>query len=189
MATSKDEVSLLELLDLSQLQCLDESDEHTLRSIVSEKKMNTSSNYLLSDVDAELLLTIPFNQSVKVSSLVIKASVFEQAPKDLKLFVNDPTIGFETVDEPVAEVEIGKDEGEDLETLKKGLQQGLRINLQQGRRIKVKFSKLQTVTSLHIFVASNQGGGDETRIDAIDVLGFTPETTKDLSGLKNVEDH
>ncbi|KAJ7490027.1 DUF1000-domain-containing protein [Mycena galericulata] len=185
MAAAKDEVSLLSLLDLSQLQCLDESDEHTLASIVSDKKINTSSNYLLSDVDAELLLTIAFNQAVKVTSIVIKASVFDQAPKLLKLFVNHPSIGFEHVDDdPVAELDI--DDGEDT---KKELQQGHRINLQQGRRIKVvKFSKLQAVTSLHIFVASNQGGGDETRIDAIDVLGFTPETTKDLSGLKK-EDH
>lgn len=91
-----------------------------------------------------------------MTSIVIKATVFEQAPKVLKLFVNHPSIGFEHVDDPVAELEI--DEGEDIETLKKGLQEGHRINLQQGRRIKVvKFSKLQAVTSLHACCAFFSG--------------------------------
>ncbi|KAJ7632332.1 DUF1000-domain-containing protein [Roridomyces roridus] len=200
MAASNDQVSLLALLD-SQLQCLNENDEHPLRSILEDKKLNARDSYLLSDVDAELLLSLQFNQAVRISAvrtlflfgtaqdnlfkLVLKSTVFEEAPKQVKLFVNHPSIGFEHVesDDPVAEIDIGADD-------KNALQEGYQIPLQQGRRIKVvKFSKLQTVTSLHIFVASNQGGGDVTRIDGIDVLGYTPETTKNLSGLKKVEDN
>jgi hypothetical protein len=37
---------------------------------------------------------LTFNQSVKLSGLVIKSSAGGQAPKIVKLFVNQPTIGF-----------------------------------------------------------------------------------------------
>jgi PITH domain len=50
--------SLLEFLDLSQLNCLNEVDEHNLKSILSDKTRNMTDSYLLSDADEELLLNI-----------------------------------------------------------------------------------------------------------------------------------
>jgi PITH domain len=50
--------SLLEYLDLSQLNCLNEVEEHNLKSILSTKTRNTTDSYLLSDTDEELLLNI-----------------------------------------------------------------------------------------------------------------------------------
>ena len=49
---------MLEHLDLQQLTCLNEDEEHTLKSIVSSRTKNTSGAYLLSDVDEQLLLNI-----------------------------------------------------------------------------------------------------------------------------------
>jgi hypothetical protein len=53
------QISLLEYLDLSQLNCLNESSAHTFKSIVSLKSRNTSGSFLLSDADEQLLLNIP----------------------------------------------------------------------------------------------------------------------------------
>ena len=53
------QISLLEALDRQQLNCLNEDATHTLRSIVEDKRLNTSSDvYLLSDADEQLILNI-----------------------------------------------------------------------------------------------------------------------------------
>ncbi|KAJ7191065.1 galactose-binding domain-like protein [Mycena pura] len=72
MAT-KDDVSLLEFLDLSQANCLNESAQHPFSAI--------------------------FNQSVRIRSIVIKSSGGDTAPKRVKLLVNRPSIGFEDVED------------------------------------------------------------------------------------------
>ncbi|KAJ7684817.1 PITH domain-containing protein [Mycena polygramma] len=169
-----DVVSLLEHVDLLQLNCLNESVQHPFSSILAAKTVNTTANYLLSDADEQLLLNIPFHQSVRVRSIVIRSAAGEQAPKRVKLLVNRPSIGFEDV-EDAEEPEVAQilDISED--------------DVRNGRPIALRFVRFQTVTSLHIFVVSNQGGADETRIDGVDVLGVTVETTKDLKGLKQEE--
>jgi hypothetical protein len=53
------QISLLQHLEAPQLNCLNESSEHTLKSILSSKKPNATSAYLLSDADEQLLLNIP----------------------------------------------------------------------------------------------------------------------------------
>ncbi|KAG6901499.1 hypothetical protein C0995_011094 [Termitomyces sp. Mi166 len=172
---AKDEcVSLLEFLDLSQLNCLNEDSTHTLKSIVNQKEINKSSNYLESDADEQLLLNIAFNQSVRVRSIVLRASNLDQAPRTIKIVVNRPNLGFadiEDAEEPeVAQIlDLGRDEVKD------------------GKPVGLRFVRFQTVKSLHVFVSTNHGGEETTRIDAIDLLGLPIETTKDLSGLRKQE--
>jgi len=166
---------LLEFLDLSQLNCLNEAENHTFKSIVSSKSRNTSGSYLLSDADEQLLLNIPFNQTVRVRSIVLQSSSEMQSPKNIKLLVNRPSLGFEDVEdvsEPGA--------AQVLELAKE--------DVKEGNRIVLRFVRFQAVNSLHIFVQNNHGGEDESRIDALDVFGIPVETTKDLSGLKKQEE-
>ncbi|KAG6845030.1 hypothetical protein H0H87_001367 [Tephrocybe sp. NHM501043] len=175
---AKDEcVSLLEFLDLSQLACLNENSAHTLKSIVVTKSRNTSSDtYLESDADEQLLLNIPFNQSVRVRSIVLYTSNVNQAPHTIKLAVNRPNLGFgdiEDAQEPEA--------AQVLTTREEDVKDGKPINL--------RFVRFQTVNSLHIFVSDNHGDAETTRIDQIDIFGVPVETTKDLSGLRKQDDH
>lgn len=51
--------SLLEFLDSSQLNCLNEHSDHGIKAILSSKSKNTTDAYLLSDADEQLLFTIP----------------------------------------------------------------------------------------------------------------------------------
>ncbi|KAF8226215.1 DUF1000-domain-containing protein [Tricholoma matsutake] len=152
------QISLLEFLDLSQLNCLNETPDHTFKSIVSLKTRNSSSNYLLSDVDEQLLLNISFNQTVRVRSIVIHSSVESQAPRTIKILVNRPNLGFEDV-EDAEEPEVT---------------QVLSISdaiVTEGKPILLRFVRFQAVNSLHIFISSNHGNVDETRIDGLDILG------------------
>ncbi|KAJ7184084.1 DUF1000-domain-containing protein [Mycena filopes] len=175
MAT-KDDISLLEHMDFQQVNCLNESTEHPFSSIVADKVLNTSAKYLLSDADEQLLLHIPLHQTCRVRSLIIKSSG-PQAPKRVKLFVNrQSSLGFDDVQEA--------EEPEATQVLDISEE-----DVTNGRPIPLRFVRFQTVTSLHIFVFSNQGEVDVTRIDVVDLLGVTAETTKDLSGLKKQDDH
>ncbi|KIP03679.1 hypothetical protein PHLGIDRAFT_121377 [Phlebiopsis gigantea 11061_1 CR5-6] len=168
------ETSLLEALDGQQLNCLNEdAPAHTLRDIVSAKQLNTSPDaFLLSDVDEQLILTIPFNQMVRVRALVLTSKgPAAQRPVRAKIFVNVPTLGFDdaTTLPPVQELELTE------------------TQLTQGARIPLRFVRFQSVNSLHIFIESN-GGDEQTRIDGVDVLGTQAGTTRDLSGLRVTEE-
>ncbi|KAG6335224.1 hypothetical protein ID866_3869 [Astraeus odoratus] len=167
MATTiKDEVSLLEHLDVSQINCLNEQHGHDLKSIVASKIANPRQSlaYLESDADEQLLINIHFNQAVRIRKLVIRCKVAASGPKTIKLRVNQPSISFSDV------------EG----ALDSAFAQVLELNetdITEGKPVALRF----------IFVESNQGDEEHTRIDAIDVLGTPVEATKDLSGLRQEE--
>lgn len=176
MSTSRSEgsspKSLLEYLDLLQLNCLNEVDDHNLKGILSGKTKNTTASYLLSDADEQLLLNIYFNQAVRIKSIVLHTANPQEGPKLIKLLINRSALGFEDV--------------EDAEEPKAALlvQELSEDTVKEGQQIDLKFVRFQSVNSLHIFVSSNQGGKEATRIDAIDIFGFPAGITKDLSELK-----
>jgi len=179
MATAKDDISLLEHLDVSQINCLNEELQHDLKSILADRKPNTLANtYLESSADAQLLMNIYFNQAVRIRTLVLRSTTDpSRGPKTLKLLVNKPAISF-------ADVE-GTSDAAFAQVMTLSEQ-----DVRDGRPVALKFVRFTSVNSLHIFVESNQSGDEDvqTRIDAIDVLGVAVGATKDLSGLKQ-DDH
>ncbi|EJU05502.1 DUF1000-domain-containing protein [Dacryopinax primogenitus] len=168
-----DTVSLLEFLDPSQLNCLNEAEQHGIKGVISNKGKNKSGAWLESDADEELLLNIYFNQAVRVRGLVIQAKELPQGPKKIKLFLNKPALGFEDV-EDVEEAEAAQV----LEVTEENL---------AGKPIILRTVRFTRVTSLHIFVASNHGDEDTTRIDAIDIFGMPVETTN-MGNFKKTEE-
>ncbi|KAG8847302.1 Thioredoxin-like protein 1 [Tulasnella sp. 330] len=174
-AISAGDVSLLEYLDLPQVNCLNESLEHTLKPLVENRSRNMKESvYLESDADEQLLITLVFNQVVRIRSLVLQTQSPNQGPKTIKLAINKPSIGFDDIEDAVEpDVVQVFDVPED--------------SLKDAKHLHLRFVRLQRVNSLHIFVASNHGGVDETRIDAIDVFG-QPVATTQMSGLKKGED-
>ncbi|KAI0710409.1 PITH domain-containing protein [Cerioporus squamosus] len=167
------EISLLEHLDTPQVTCLNESPEHTFKAIVEGRKKNTGDAYVLSEADEQLLINISFNQTVKIRSISIQSKNVEQGPKTIRLYINRPSLTFSDVEdggECLQEIELTEED------------------VAEGKKIPLRFVRFQSVTSLHIFVVSNLGGEDETRIDAIDIFGLPVMGTRDVSGLKKVED-
>lgn len=118
-----------------------------------------------------------FNQKVRVKGLSITSSVQEQAPKEIRLFINQPSLGFDNAEtagpsEIVQTVFLSED------------------NTSLGQRVDLRFVKFQNVESIHVsgldsglahliyqatntklFVVNNQGQAETTRIDSIDFFG------------------
>lgn len=81
---------LRDFIQTAQVECLNESPSHTKAAIFTD-----DGSYLQSDCDEQLLLTIPLSQNVKIHSLRIKGPGDGSAPRDVKLFVNRPNLGFD----------------------------------------------------------------------------------------------
>ncbi|KAJ3030160.1 UNVERIFIED_CONTAM: Thioredoxin-like protein 1 [Siphonaria sp. JEL0065] len=84
--------SLGEFIDSRQIECLNQSDDHTVTSIFGKD----AKQYLESDVDEQLILVVPFNQVVK-------------APRTIKTFINRPTtLSFDEADsiEPIEVIDL-----------------------------------------------------------------------------------
>lgn len=77
----------------NECECLNESDDHPMVNCLT-----SSAKFLESDCDEQLILSITFNQVVKIHSLKFKAPE-GNGPKDMKLFINQPrTIDFDMAD-------------------------------------------------------------------------------------------
>lgn len=113
------------------------------------------SSYLESDVDPELLITIPFLEPVKIKGISIFSGVSpSQAPKEVKLFINHNQMDFGDAEtsSPAQELKLSADDV-------------------KGEKLELRLVRFQNVRSLHIMVKSNQEDEETTRIDSIDLFG------------------
>jgi len=158
-------------IDTSQTLCLNESSTHTLKSLLSS---DDKEGYLESDADEQLLLSISFLQNVKLFAfrLTTEEGEVDKAPKTLKVFNDANGIGFdEATSGPAAmEVELTRDQA-----LGKQL-------------VLTRYVKFQKANSVSIFVADNQGGGDVTRIDKLELFGSLETATAAMTNLRNQEE-
>lgn len=147
--------SLLKQVISKGLHCLNEAKEHPLSSILGPEKGPRGNSYLESDVDPELLISIPFQDPVKLKAISIFSVISpSQAPKTVKLFINQPNIGFDDAENEAPAQELI-----------------LTPEQVKGDKIQLRFVRFQNVRSLHILVKDNQENEETTRIDSIDVYG------------------
>nr|CAB3267399.1 thioredoxin-like protein 1 [Phallusia mammillata] len=162
------------MMDLEQFiiekDCLNESDDHPFKYVFEENK----DLYLESDCDPELLMSYTFNQVIRLHSIKLQGPSNGHAPKTMKLFINQPT----TMDFD------GARDGSPLQEISLTPE-----DVSEGKVIKLKFVKLQTVNNLTLFIPDNQGGEETTIIERIVLYGKTVSTTnmddfKRVSGKK-----
>jgi len=137
--------------------CLNESDENTHKNVFTD-----DAKYLESDCDEQLMLTITFNQQVKVHSLKIRGPSDGSAPKTIKIFANQPN-------------EVDFDSGERMEAVQK-----LELTPEEAsgeKVISLRFVKFQNVSNLVVFVVDNQGGEETTKVEYIKVIGVPCNAT------------
>lgn len=140
----------------NECECLNECDDHPLAHCLT-----STGGYLQSDVDEQLIISITFNQAVKIHSLKIKAPD-QLGPKSVKLFINQPrTIDFDMADQHASVQDITIDP-KDLE----------------GGQINLRYVKFQNVQNIQLFVKDNQTGGEKTQIDFLGFIGAPLSTTK-----------
>jgi len=160
----KGQMNLHSFMDATRSECLNESDDHKL-----EHAWGTGGGYLESDVDEQLIITVAFNQQMKLHSLRILADG-PKAPKTVRLFLNLPNApDFDSAESMVAVQEFTLTE-EDMK---------------EGSVINLKYVKFQSVQSVTMFVKDNQGGEETTQIDHLAFIG-TPVSTTNMNDFKRV---
>jgi len=125
---------------------------------------------LESDVDEQLLITVPFSSHIKLRGLrivALEATDASSGPKEVRLYVNQPNMSFEDVDsiKPAQVIELTPEH-------------------LAGKPIEVKPLPFANTLSVTVFVASNQDGTDRTRINSLRFFGFAPSGT-DMSKLES----
>ncbi|KAL3151546.1 hypothetical protein ABBQ38_012542 [Trebouxia sp. C0009 RCD-2024] len=160
MASQSGQADLLEYIDFRSVECLNQQPAHPIGNALKQGYRDDQGLYLESDTDDQLLIHIPFNQAVKLNSLVIKSSETKgKGPRQIRLFKNTPSIGFGEAESAPAIQEFELTE-KDLE----------------GEALTLRFVKFQSLTSLSIFVANNQEDEDTTQIQKIAIFGQSGET-------------
>ncbi|PNT35035.1 hypothetical protein POPTR_005G052100v4 [Populus trichocarpa] len=169
-AIPRGQVDLLDFIDFSGVECLNQSTSHSLSNAIKQGYREDDGLNLESDADEQLLIHIPFNQVIKLHSIAIKGPE-EDGPKTVKLFSNKEHMGFSNVNDypPSDTVVLSPD------TLK-------------GKPVVLKYVKFQNVRSLTIFIKDNQLDSEITKVQKIALFGTTVETT-DMKSLKKIEDH
>jgi len=163
-AVVKGHMDLVTFYDKSGCECLNESNEHPLSSALTSKD-----GYLESDCDEQLLISIAFNQLIKLHSLRINGPP-DKSPKSVKLFINQPkTLDFDSA-EAMTSVQALELTGDDV---------------QNGSVIPLQYVKFQNVSSITLFVKNNQEGGETTRIDHIAFYG-SPVGATNMADFKRI---
>ncbi|KAF9215199.1 Thioredoxin-like protein 1 [Podila verticillata] len=159
---------LTEQVTLNQVDCLN---QHTSKNVRNALKVDET--FLESDVDEQLIISVPFNQSVKLHSIKIVPKDIAHAPKTVKVYVNKLTLGFDETDS-VQETQTIVLSEKDYEG------NGL---------IPLRFVKFQNVNSVILFVEDNLGEEETTQIKQLIFVG-SPLDSTDMSALKKIEhDH
>ncbi|TPX33723.1 hypothetical protein SmJEL517_g03408 [Synchytrium microbalum] len=157
---------ITEFITMNQVECLNEKEGTSVKNI-----FKADTTFLESDVDEQLLMSISFNQSVKLHSIKILGPA-ANGPKTIKTYVNRPsTLGFDEAD--------GIAETETLSVSKKDLEGGV---------IPLKFVRYQSVHNINIFIVDNQDGEETTRVDQVIFYGV-PGMATNMKDLKKAHDH
>lgn len=89
-------MDLTSFIQKADSECLNEADDHPFAHCL------TSGGYLQSDCDEQLILSITFNQVVKIHSIKFKGPT-TIGPKTVRLFINSPrTLDFDQAESSVS---------------------------------------------------------------------------------------
>ncbi|KAI9189849.1 hypothetical protein H9P43_001282 [Blastocladiella emersonii ATCC 22665] len=151
-------------VDQATVDCLNQNEDGMVKGLFKGGKP------LESDVDEQLMITVGFQQVVKIHSIKFEAVDDDTAPKTVKLFANRVGMGFDGVDsvEPTQVIELTAED------------------FKADKATALRFVKFQAVTSLAIFIEDNQGGDDLTKLKSIKFVGATAETTN-MNDFKKIE--
>ncbi|XP_074652794.1 thioredoxin-like protein 1 [Tubulanus polymorphus] len=157
-------IDLSKMIQMNRWECLNESDDHTLKHALSPK-----GGYLQSDCEEQLIISLEFSQPVKLRSLKMYAPD-GTAPKTIKLFTNRP----QTLDLDLAE---------SMEAIQKI--QLTPDDVKEGTLIPLRYVKFKNFSTVSIFVNDNQGGEETTVINYLGFIG-SPVMAMNMSDFKQV---
>ncbi|NWQ69475.1 TXNL1 protein, partial [Neopipo cinnamomea] len=118
----------------------------------------------------QLLITVAFSQPVKLYSMKLQGPDNGQGPKYIKIFINLPrSMDFEEAErsEPTQALELGPED------------------IRDDGIIQLRYVKFQNVNSVTLFVQSNHGDEETTRITYFTFIG-TPVQATNMNDFKRV---
>ncbi|CAG8567746.1 9581_t:CDS:2 [Cetraspora pellucida] len=142
-----------EFITLNQVDCLNLKENHVAKSIFTK-----DDTYIESDVDEQLLISVPFNQAVRLHSIKLVAKDIEHAPKTIKLYANRINIGFDETDST-----------EETQLLQLALK-----DYEENVIIPLRFVKFQSVTNIIVsfgVVTYNIGDQETTSLKELIFIG------------------
>lgn len=160
--------NLEEHLEFSQVECLNEDPDHTVSGVFS----SDPSAYLLSDIDPQLLISVPFRTPVKVSGIkfAFRKGVDKDAiPESIKLFTNRISLGFSDAESMPSVQTISHEQ------------------IVSGEVVPLKFVLFQNVHSLQLFVDTTIGGVDKSELGKIELFGMLGENMN-MKEFKKIKD-
>lgn len=161
-------------LQAAECECLNESSDHVLSSALGSKEDGggggaDQGRYLLSDCDEQLIVSLRYNQPVRLHSLGVFSRT-KNAPRTVALFINQPhTLDFEQAAS-----------GQPTQLLTLTPEQ-----VQAGEPVQLRFVKFQKVFNVQMFFSDNQNGDETTRIDRLQLFG-TPVANVNMDDFKRV---
>lgn len=158
-------IDLINNIHKGQSECLNQSDDHTWEHALTP----STTTFLESDVDEQLLLFISFMQPIKLNALVIQAPG-ENGPKNIRLFINQTrTLDFDSAEknQSVQDLELKPED------------------LKDNTLIKLKYVKFQNVQNITLFVSNNQNSSDKTVISYLKFIG-SPVSVTNMNDFKRV---
>ena len=160
------EFSLYQYIDIPNVRCLNEAEPNQCRHLFKswDRRLDPSQP-TLSDADEQLILIIPFTGNMKIKSIALWSNNDRlQSPDRMQVFVNRDDIDFDSVESttPTQEWELVEraPDGDVVE-------------------YPTKMAKFSGVRSLAIFLPSNFGRRDVTRLDYVGFKGEFEEFKKD----------
>ncbi|CAH1108521.1 unnamed protein product [Psylliodes chrysocephalus] len=156
-------MDLSPFISKAECECLNESDDHPFTHCLT-----SGGGFLQSDCDEQLIISITFNQSVKIHSLRIKAPS-DKGPKTIRIFINQPrTLDFDLADSYTSI--------QDLQLTSEDV---------EGNPVNLRYVKFQNVQNIQFFIKDNLGGGEVTQIDHLAIIG-SPINTTNMGDFKRV---
>ena len=142
--------SVARLIAVRQVECLNED------STRSALRMFSYGKPLKSDIDAQLLISVPFHSPVKLAAIrIVPTDNIDAAPACVKIFSNKVSLDFADAESLAAIQTIAF---EDI-----------------GKVVPLKYVLFQNVVSVQLFVESNKGDVDQTEIANIEFFGTAGE--------------
>jgi hypothetical protein len=160
--------SLDDQVVIGQIECLNLDPDVEARNLFS----SSPDAAVRSDIDPQLLVTVPFRVPVRLSGIKFSYSNSvdrDMIPQAIKLFTNRVSMGFS-----------------DAESLP-ALQTITHAEIVSGETIPLKLALFQNVISLQLVVDSNRGGADKNELGRICLFGMLGEKM-DMRDFKKIED-
>lgn len=142
---------LVEFVAKNTIECLNQSRHHTITGLLDDNEL-----FLESDADEQLIISVSFNQPVKIHSLNFVAPLDGRGPKKVRIFANSTSVP----------------DFSDCEEM--NCTQELTLSNNDFKRKSLSnlfYVKFQNINNIVIFVESNQNDRETTVLNYLQFIG------------------